>query len=308
MFKNSLQAEKEAVAAPRVWAIKLGTGGNFVDFCEKHQIVGIGWVGVTTTPQILQFVEECAIGDYVIYCDPPRKQVRICRVISEAKYRDFDLIGSEASIDIWHYRKVEYPTPPIGVLDFHAGFKGRILDPRMFFWELIGAYSRIDQIAKSRTPQIAAAADSEIIQTYVTLRELVVARAEALNEELWQSLVVDYLRAQAAWVEEKEPAGDYPLMRVEARFNHGELGEETWRVRILRSKGHKVDWPEIEPELNLSGSARLCFVSVFGFTEKARQMAQARQVRLMQASDFTSFLVAGKLRESIRQELRLPSL
>jgi hypothetical protein len=25
------------------WGIKLGSGGRAVDFCEKHQIVGVGW-------------------------------------------------------------------------------------------------------------------------------------------------------------------------------------------------------------------------------------------------------------------------
>jgi hypothetical protein len=300
--------QTESVLGRRVWGIKLGTGGIYVDFCEKHNIVGIGWVGVSATGQVLQFVDDCAIGDYIIYYNPPRKEVRICRVLSEAMYRDFDLTGPEANIDIWHYRKVEYPFPPTAILDFHAGLKGRILDPRVSFWELMGAYQTIDQIARSRTPQIAATADSEIMQAYATLRALVVARSEALNEKDWQCLVVDYLKAQAAWVYEKEAAIDQPRINVEARFNHGEFGEELWRVYIIRSNGQKVDRLEIEQDLKVAGNARLCFVAVFGFTEQARQLAHDRGARLMEPADFTAFLLTGKLRESIRQKLRVPCL
>jgi hypothetical protein len=292
----------------RVWAIKLGRGGIYIDFCEKRNIVGLGWVGISSTTQVFQFVEQCAIGDYVIYYDPPRKQVRICRVSSEAVYRNFDLTEPEANIDIWHYRKVGYPVPPIAIADFPSSLKGRILDARMFFWELTGAYQTIDQIARSRTPQIAATADSQIMQAYATLRALIVARSEALNEKEWQSLVVDYLKAQTACVYEIEAAGKPPATYVEAQFTNGELGHEVWRVRIVRYEGHKVDWPEIEKDLKLTPNARLCFVSVFGFTEQARQLAQLAQgrVRLMEAADFTPFLLTGKVRESIRQNLCLP--
>jgi hypothetical protein len=27
----------------RAWAIKLGSGGSTVPFCERHRIVGVGW-------------------------------------------------------------------------------------------------------------------------------------------------------------------------------------------------------------------------------------------------------------------------
>jgi hypothetical protein len=30
----------------RAWAIKLGSGGRCVAFCEQHRIVGVGWPGV----------------------------------------------------------------------------------------------------------------------------------------------------------------------------------------------------------------------------------------------------------------------
>lgn len=29
-----------------VWAIKLGSGGRCVPFCEKHKIIGVGWRGL----------------------------------------------------------------------------------------------------------------------------------------------------------------------------------------------------------------------------------------------------------------------
>jgi hypothetical protein len=31
------------VMAGRAWAIKLGSGGRVIPFCESHAIIGIGW-------------------------------------------------------------------------------------------------------------------------------------------------------------------------------------------------------------------------------------------------------------------------
>ena len=302
VVKSSSYGQKRTAVGHRAWAIKLGSGGIYIDFCEKHQIIGIGWVGVSSTGQIFNFVQECAIGDYVIYYDPRRKRVRICRVISEAQYRNFELNNSQ--IDIWHYRRVEYPVPPISIVDFYGGLKSRLLDPRMFFWELPGAFQTVDNMTRSSVPQLTAA-DSEIIQAYAVLRDLLVTRAEALDQDDWESIVVDYLKAQGASVDEQNLNNS---TAIEARFDHGGLGEEVWRVRVKRTERYKVDWPAIEYELKLAGNARLCFVSVFGFTDHAHQSAYKRGVRLMQAADFSLFFLTGKVRETIREKLHLPVL
>ncbi len=305
VVKHSSYQQRHTVLGQRAWAIKLGSGGSSIDFCEKHQIIGIGWVGVSSTGQIFRFVEECAIGDYVIYYDPRRKRVRICRVLSEALYRDFDLSEPEVNVDIWHYRRVEYPVPPIPIADFFGGLKGRLLDARMFFWELPGAYQTIEQIARSRIPRITAG-DLDMIQAYATLRDLLVTRAEALSEQDWQCVVVDYLRAQGATVDEQKLSDNHTRSDIDARFDHGEFGSELWRVRVRRYEGQKMDWLEIQEDLSFSGDNRFCFVSVFGFTEQARQLAARRGVRLMQAADFALFFLTGRVRENIRQKLGLP--
>jgi predicted Mrr-cat superfamily restriction endonuclease len=135
------------------WAIKLGSGGICIPSCERHGIVGLGWKDVDPeilhqatrddlwrhvaetyraaglrnatigayTGQLYRFARECEVGDYILYYDPPRKRVRICRVTSGPLYRDFD---PSEDIDIWHFRRVEYPAPPIPLLDFYGGLKG----------------------------------------------------------------------------------------------------------------------------------------------------------------------------------------
>jgi len=307
IVKHFSYRQSRTVVAQRAWAVKLGSGGVHIDFCEKHRIIGIGWIGVSSTGQIFKFVEECSIGDYVIYYDPKRKQVRICRVVSDALYRDFDLNDPEARIDIWHYRRVDYPVPAIPITDFYGGLKGRLLDARMFFWELPGAYQMVQQMVRSRVPQITAG-DSDIKQAYATLRDLLVVRAEALNDEDWECILVDYLRAQGASVNEQNLGTNYPIIAAEGRFHHGELGAQVWRFQVERCEGRKVDWSTIEQSIEFAGDVRFCFVSVFGFTGEARQFAHSRRVRLMEPADFVLFFLSGKLRENIRHKMNLPSL
>jgi hypothetical protein len=325
--------------AGRAWGIKLGSGGICVPFCERHHIVGIGWRMVdggmvssgdrdrlwghvskvctfyksnrdvgAATGQLYRFGWECKEGDYVLYYDPPQKHVRICRVISRPLYRDFDLesrIEGE-EVDIWHYRKVEYPVAAIPILDFYGGLKGSLLGPRMSFWDMSLAAEKIDQIARGQQPHVVAAPDPEIESAYRHLRELVVRRAEALNERDWEWVVVDYLKAQGAHVDERHVGGSRPIIDVEARFDHGELGEDVWRAQVKRYQGQRVDWPTIEDDFRKIGEANFCYVSVFGFTEEARRRAAEEDILLLEAGDFTPFLLTGKLREDVRSKLKLP--
>jgi len=109
----------------RAWAIKLGSGGRCVPFCERHSIIGVGWrtidKGIAATGDrdalfvhlrdaydnagenvtrlklaqwtgaLTRFCHDVEQGDIVIYYDPPQKRVQVCEVASNADYRDFDM-------------------------------------------------------------------------------------------------------------------------------------------------------------------------------------------------------------------------
>lgn len=318
----------------RVWGIKLGSGGRCVAFCEQHQIVGVGWKSVDVkvverstrgdlwshvketcpfysesreigkaTGQLFRFGRECQDEDYVLYYHPARKSVRICRVKSVAKYRDFDLADPT---DIWHYRRVECPIDPIPILDLPGRLKGRLLGPRMSFWEISGAFDFVDRLVRGESTHDIAAPDPELKEAYSSLRKLVARRAAELNDGEWECLVADYMRSLGAEVDERHVGGNRPVIDVEARFHHGEFIEEVWRLQVKRYQDRRVDWPEIERDFHNSGTSNFCFVSVFGFTEEARQRA-GDEIILLEAEDFVPFLISGKLRKQLRNKLRLPT-
>lgn len=321
--------------AGKVWGIKLGSGGSCVSFCERHGIVGVGWRMVEAakvetatraelwshvkavctfysdnrevgkaTGQLFRIGQECKQGDYVLYYDPPQKAVRVCRVVSGPLFRDFEM---DDRADVWHHRKVEYPVGPIPVLDLHGSLKGALLGPRMSFWDMGAVFDTVDQIAKGQSPHLVAAPDLELEAAYRQLQTLVVHRAETLNDQDWEWLVVDYLKAQGAWVDERNVGGSRPIIDAEAVFDMGEFGTKKCRIQVKRYQGRAVDWPEIERDFRNAGETDIfCFVSVFGFTDLARQKADEEGVRLMEAGDFVRFLLGGKLRDRLRQKLRLP--
>jgi len=257
------------------------------------------------TGQLYRFAQVCSSGDYVLYYDPPRKTVRVCRVTSEPFYRDFE---TDIELDVWHCRQVEYPVEPILILDFYGPLKGKLLGPRLGFWELRDCFETIDALAQGKRPHVIAAPDAEIQTAYAHLRDLVTRRLEALDATDWESLVVDYLQAQGAHVNESEIGGSRPIIDVEARFDHGELGEEIWRVQVKRYQDQKVDWPQIESDLKLVGEPRFCYVSAFGFTPEAREKADAKDVLLLEGGDFALFVLGGKVRDSLKSKLSLPTL
>jgi len=317
----------------RAWVIKLGSGGRCVPFCEKHGIVGLGWKEIpinelqtiskeellakvteaypnyqtnrkrgSATGQIYRFARECRVGDYILYYDPPAKLVVICRVTSELMGRDFDFTDQA---DIWLVRKVEQLIT-VPILDFYGGLKGRILGPRMSFWEL-RPFDVVDQIANGNSPGLVGASDPELEAAYSKLRDLVLHRAEALNPQDWEWLVVDYFKAQGAHIDERTVGGNQPIIDLEAHFDHGELGEEVWRVQVKRYQDGQIGWSDIEDGLTKVGEeARFCFVSAYGFAEEARAKAEEEDVRLLEARDFTQFLISGKIRESLQRKLKLP--
>jgi predicted Mrr-cat superfamily restriction endonuclease len=141
------------------WGIKLGSGGSAVEFCEKRGIIGVGWGDVDLDvveaddeqrlrkhlgdvygagfpsgwPGALRrFVNLCAPGDYVAYYVPQRKSFVICEVAGPASKRTTEV---EDDIDIWITREVTRLNE-IPVVAFFAPLKGRVLGPRMSFWQL----------------------------------------------------------------------------------------------------------------------------------------------------------------------------
>lgn len=320
--------------ATRAWAIKLGSGGRCVSFCEHHQIVGVGWSEVdpgvlrsagrdelwahvketcawyrndaraigTAVGQLYRFARECAVGDYVLYYDPPKKHVRIAKITSEPRFRDFE---PEVDIDIWHYRTIELAPKPIPILDFYGSLKGALLGPRMSFWE-VRDRGAVDALFRGASPHLLRATDRELEQAYETLKRLLVARAETLTDTDWEALVADYLKAQGAYVDDRRVGKSRPVIDVEAVFRHGELGDDVWRVQVKRFQDQKVDWSAIEKDFHHVGEARFCYVSVFGFTEEARKRAEDARIVLLEAGDFAPFLLSGKLRQQLADKLRLP--
>ncbi len=320
----------------RVWAIKLGSGGRCVDFCERHGVVGLGWDTVDTevlrtsswdalrdhvrqtckwyetegqrgraVGQLYRFARECQVGDFVLYYDPPRRQVRICRVTSEVFRRDFE---PEAPDDIIQCRRVEHVGKPIPILDFYGGLKGSLLGPRMSFWELREVYDVVDRLGRGEPPD--GVPDPEVQRAFGDLRQLILRRLEVLDDEDWEWLVVDFFKAQGAHVDERRVGGSTPSIDLEARFEHGELGAEVWRVQVKRWST-AVDWATIQKDYVpavADGDVRFCFVSVSGFTDDARTRAEEENVRLLEAADFTRFLLSGRVRERLRVKLKLPAL
>jgi hypothetical protein len=296
-----------------------------VPFCERHAIVGLGWEWVdhaavaaasrtdlfrviqslrpeeynagSAASQLHRFAQECELGDYVVYYDPAHKRVRVCRVTSEVRFRDFDL---EDRADVWHYRTVEYPIEPIPVVELGGSLKGGLLGPRMSFWSVDRALPEIE--AAISPPPV----DHDLLEAHRTLTAHVVRQAEALNDRDWELLVVDWFRAHGAQVDDSKVGGSRPIIDAEARFDHGELGVETWRAQVKRFQDRPVGWADIDRDRANAGDSRFCFVSVFGFTEEARRKAAEADVRLLEAADFTRFLLGGRLRPELRAKLRLP--
>ena len=49
-------------------------------------------------------------------------------------------------------------------------------------------------------------------------------------------------------------------------------------------------------------------MSVYGFTPEAEAKAEDEGIRLLEARDFTRYLLSGKIRERLREKLALPNL
>ena len=78
---------------------------------------------------------------------------------------------------------------------------------------------------------------------------------------------------------------------------------------MKRYRDRQVDWPEIEHDYSRAGDFNFfLFVSVSGFTERARREAESDgrdDLLLKEAADFTQFLLSGKVHPALREKLQL---
>lgn len=321
----------------RAWAVKLGSGGRCVPFCEKHHIVGVGWQGadfeIVSKPSremlwkhlqevhgdqssgrigqwtgaLYRFSHEVEPDDYILYYDPNSKFVRVCRVESGLRRRDFDLDAQDTEgqkVDIWFCRNVT-TVATVPVLDLDGVLKGKILGPRGTCWELSDCYGRVDAIVSGISIHLNQ--DPEIQKIYSELRDLVTERAKSLNDREWEQLVADYFVAQGAHIRGKI-GGSTTAIDLEAYFDQGELGESKWRIQVKRTT-QPIGWDAIEYTLKIAGDFPVCFVSVNGFTDDALKKADAWEENiliLLEASHFFLFLLGDKLRPELRNKLAIP--
>lgn len=317
----------------RAWAIKLGSGGRCIPFCEQRQVVGLGWHmvdhGVLTSAtqddlwghirerctwygssaavsmargQLWRFARECAVGDVVVYYDPTSKSAVFGRVTTPVVGRRSEDDG-DPEVDIWFTRDVEI-VRTIPILNLHGTVKGRLLGPRMSFWALRPA----DLVHRLADGGSETECDEQVEKAFRDLVDVVVQRSMALNDRDWEFVVAEYFRAQGAHVPGRV-GGSQAVIDVEAQFPRGAIGVETWRLQVKRLTDQPVDWPMIVHDFERSGDCdRFGYVSVFGFTEEARQGADQEGIKLFEPRDFAMFLLSDRVGEHLRQRLGFPAL
>lgn len=315
-----------------VWGIRLGSGGSLVNFCEKRQIVGVGWKHLdpeivlngdaddlwqhakrirpemrtrAAVGSLYRFVHECADGDYVLYYVPGTARVKICRVSSSCLHRTDVLADPKDETDVWYYRTVERACPPQSIWNLDGRLKASVGAPGGAFWQIHGGYDVVGAIVRGEEPSRVGAPDSEFRAAYASLERLVLCRMLALNDTDWEKLVADYVSAQGARLRGKV-GGNQAVIDVEGVFDHGELGEEVWQFQVKCFQGREVDAPEIRKYFRLvDETAQFCFVAPFGFTKEARECADETGIRLLEAKDFVLFVLGGRFRDSLHAKLHV---
>lgn len=323
----------------RAWAIKLGSGGICIPFCEGKGIVGVGWkeidlsiaksgkkealkndlrstsyyknndkaVGIACG-NLYRFCYECSVGDYILYYDPSNKRVRIAQVVSEAKRRNFDLSDDT---DIWLYREVIYPDAValgIPIVAFDGSLKGSLLGPRGTFWSM--DYKRVSLLALGQKPHFDGASAEDLKSTQEKLWELIMKRASFLNETDWEKLVADYFRGLGAHI--GKVGGSQAVQDFEAVFCKGSQLEQKWRVQVKRYQDKKASWKEVSRFIEhvSDDNVSICFVSVYGFESKANEMADSHEIqniKLLQMEDFFQFILSGKYDPGLAEKMGIMS-
>lgn len=310
------------------WGIKLGSGGSAVDFCEERGVVGVGWrdVDINVAKRndreflkmhlsavygedypavwpgtLLRFVSWCQPGDFIIYYVPKRKSFVIVEVVSDAYKRDTSL---DDETDIWMTRDVAIRMT-IPSVDFYAPLKGRVLGPRMSFWQIHGEGATVDALASGRDPLLEEAPDPVIVGHLEELRKLATTRLHSLDAKEYELAAADYFRFQGAEIIGE--VGADAIIDVHARFDRGSLGPDDWLVQVKRYQDAEVDVSQIEElAAHTQGSGQPCFVSAFGFTEMARQSADELGVILLETSDFVPLALSGRMRPELARKVTIP--
>ncbi len=176
----------------------------------------------------------------------------------------------------------------------------------MSFWEIV-PHDAIERIAAGDSP-ILGAADPELEAAYASLKDVVLKRAESLNERDWEWLVVDYFLAQGARVDETKVGGSRAIIDAEAVFAHGDLGTEVWRIQVKRTKTDRSIGQLFARILSTLALTLGFAMSRYMGSLRRRARADEEGIHLMEAGEFTRFLLSGMYRDSIAEKLRLPRL
>ncbi len=321
----------------KTWGIRLGSYGSQIDFCENQKIVGIGWNSVPAelmksnnkdeivqflmefyptrkkagiaASQLTRFYHSINVGDYILYYNPPKKNVTIAKVESAASYRDFDLHKKDS--DIWHYRKVSYPCPPIPITRFDAVLKWSLLGPKLSIWNIEQDSKRVDLLAQGLDPKQLEVPDIDISNAHEKLSELISKRLQSLDEIDLELLVSDYFEFSGLKVI-GSVGGNRTLIDVEGQLGCGAF-EERWVAQVKRRQNSKIDWPEIVDYFEKSDYDNFCFVSLFGFTDRAHEendnfhdddKNRLSNIVLLEAKDFVDMVITRKCSEKILKKIQ----
>ena len=316
----------------KAWAIKLGSAGSCIPFCESKGIVGVGWEKLNleivksgnreklwkhvkesgyydkdrsvsvATGSLYRFCIECTIGDYILYYDPANKRVRIVQVTSEVKRRDFDL---KDKTDIWLYREVKIVKDSPSV-SFDGSLKGSLLGPRGTFWSM--AFERVDLIVQGKKPNFSGASNEEIQSSLKTVWDLIKKRSSSLDWRKWEILAADYFRELGAHV--GKVGGSKEVQDFEAVFCRGTKLEQRWRVQVKRYQDKQATWDEVKDFISKvdDENTKLAFVSVYGFTQEAEiksESGEGEGITLLTMEDFNQFILSGKYSPELVDEIGL---
>jgi hypothetical protein len=95
---------------------------------------------------------------------------------------------------------------------------------------------------------------------------------------------------------------------VHARFpRFAPLPDDDWFVQVKRYQDRPADADVIQHLVeNVDESGQRCVVSAFGFTSEARALADDCGVHLLEIADFVPLVLAGSIRDELRDRLGLP--
>lgn len=330
----------------RTWAIKLGSMGELVPFCERHGLVGLGWPDVrpevalagdrasllryveshyergaseaqrrSIVGQIHRFCVEAAKGDEVVYFDPARAHVVVATIESDVFARDF---GRPEVAGVWYWRRVARRAAPLPIGELSAGMQRRLRVPYITFWNLRsfdllsskGASSgaRRASAARAGAPPGGPAPDPEIEDAYQRLEALLVRRVAWLQDQDVEALAVDWVRARGGEVDERAITRGRQLIEFEATVPAGHGSPRTLNLLLKRYRGRPVNWPTIGRARGKAARGSVCcFVAMGGFTSEAQTRAGAEGVALLEARDFVPLLMSGQIRDSLRARLQIPA-